>query len=362
MAHLFSPYRKIALIGPEGLAQWCLFIVLCPFSWIYGLIGWVRGKCYDIGWLPSHKASIPVLSVGNLAAGGTGKTPVVDWLLKEFIRQGKKAVVVSRGYGGAFTGEVGIVSRGEGVLLTAQQAGDEPNLLARRNPQAAVLIARRRSDGVRFAEQQLGADLVILDDGFQHRGMQRDLDLVLLDAARPYANGWPLPAGLLREFPCALQRADLLLLTRAQSASTFSFADKPVFSSQHQLAEVALDLTGRKLQFAELKVKRLFAFAGIAEPEGFFSALSNAGLSLAGHLSLGDHCHYDAKTCREIRAAAAGCDGLITTEKDAVKLNPELFSIPCYQVPLRLTIEDKSAFWAEIQRQLWSEKCVSTRN
>lgn len=356
MTRLLQRHRKIALLGPEGLPEWLFFIVLCPFAWIYGSIGWVRGKCYDLGLLPSYKASIPVLSVGNLAAGGTGKTPVVDWLLKEFTNQGKKAVVVSRGYGGDFTGEVGVVSRGEGVLLSAEQSGDEPYLLARRNPKATVLIARRRSDGVRFAEQQLAADLVILDDGFQHRAMQRDLDLVLLDAVRPYANGWPFPAGLLREFPNALQRADLLLLTRAKSDSNFSFAEKQVFSSAHQLADCAIDLAGNKIAFAELKAKRLFAFAGIAEPEGFFSALSAAGLQLAGHLSLVDHCHYDEKKCREINVAAVACEGLITTEKDAVKLKPELFSIPCYQVPLDIAIENKSDFLAEIQWKLWSKK------
>ena len=356
MTHLLQRHRKIALVGAEGALEWFLFISLCPFAWLYGLIGWLRGQCYGKGLLPSYKASLPVVSVGNLAAGGTGKTPVVDWLLKEFADQGKRTVVVSRGYGGRFSGTVGVVSRGKGILLSAEQAGDEPFLLAKKNPQTPVLIARRRSDGVKFAEQHLAADLVILDDAFQHRAMQRDLDLVLLDAARPYGNGWPLPAGLLREFPTALQRADLLLMTRSKADSSFSFAEKPVFTSEHQLADFALDLAGGKIAFGQLKTERLFAFAGIADPDGFFAALSTSGLQLMGRLALADHCQYDEQRCREIIDAAAGCDGLITTEKDAVKLVPGQFPIPCYQVPMNIRIEEKSAFMAEIQRKLWSEK------
>lgn len=356
MKRLLQRHRKVALQGAKGWAEWLLFVCLCPASWLYGLIGLVRGKCYELGLLPSYKASIPVLSVGNLAVGGTGKTPVVDWLLKSFARQGKKAVVVSRGYGGKYSGTVGVVSRGDGVLLTVEQSGDEPYLLARRNPQTPVLIARRRSDGVKYAERHLAADLVILDDGFQHRGMQRDFDLVLLDAAHPCANGWPLPAGLLREFPVALRRADLLLLTRSKSDATFCFAGKPIFTSEHQLADFAVDLAAGQVSFAQLKGLRLFAFAGIADPDSFFSRLSAAGVPLAGSLPLPDHCPYDEQQRQQIIALAGDCDALITTEKDAVKLKPELFPVPCYQVPMSIRIDNESAFMAEIQRKLWSEK------
>lgn len=270
MSRLLAFHRRIALQGPKLPLEWLLFLLLFPWAVLYGVVGWLRNKGYDWSLFASYRATVPVVSVGNIAAGGTGKTPVVDWLVKEFIRQGKHPAVVSRGYGGSFSGEVGIVSQGKGLLLNVEQAGDEPYLLARRNPAALVLIARKRSAGVQFAVDRLNADVVILDDGFQHRAVQRDLDLVLLDAANPYGNRWPLPAGLLREFPSALQRADLLLLTRSSEESGFRFANKMVYKSQHQLADGAISLDGEEVTFQQLKKKKICAFAGIAEPAGFF--------------------------------------------------------------------------------------------
>lgn len=348
-------HRRIALNGEKRLSEWLLFFLLLPFSIIYGLIGLLRIICYDRKIFASYKSPVPVVSVGNLAVGGTGKTPVVDWLLKEFLRQGKLPAVVSRGYGGTFRGEFGIVCKGQGVLLDSVVAGDEPYLLARRNPQVVTLIARKRAAGIRAAVERFGADVIILDDGFQHRAVRRDLDLVLLDATSPFGNRWPLPAGLLREFPFALRRADIFLLTRAQEDSCFQFADKPVFISRHQLADHAIDLNGERAGFAELRSGKFCAFAGIADPKSFFSALINAGLSLEECLPLGDHCSYDQKTLQRILAMADDCDGLLTTEKDAVKLSPDMFSIPCYQVPMTIIIDDDDNFRKQVRNRLWSE-------
>lgn len=353
---LLKLHRRIALQGAKCLSEWLLFLLLLPFSVLYGWIGLVRNYCYDCQILSSNGAEVPVVSVGNLAVGGTGKTPVVDWLLKEFLRQGKNPAVVSRGYGGNFAAEVGVVCAGEGPLLDADEAGDEPNLLARRNPQIIALIARKRAAGVQAAIEQFRADVVILDDGFQHRAVRRNLDLVLLDATHPCGNRWPLPAGLLREFPSALGRADMLLLTRADEGSSFQFADKPVFTSKHQLSDYAVDLTGKQIDFRELQGLNLCAFAGISDPAGFFDALRDAGLQLADCLPLGDHCNYDQKTLQRVQMSAGGCDALLTTEKDAVKLSDELFSIPCYQVPMTIVIDAEESFKSQLQNRLWSNE------
>lgn len=349
-------HRRIALFGAKRPSEYLLLLLLLPFSVVYGGIGWLRHKCYDWRLIASYRATVPVVSVGNLAVGGTGKTPVVDWLVKEFLQQGKRPVVVSRGYGGSFAGEVGIVSKGCGLLLHAAEAGDEPYLLARRNPKAVVLIARRRAAGVKVAVDELSADIVILDDGFQHRAVQRDIDLVLLDATRPCANGWPLPAGLLREFSAALKRADLLLLTRATEGATFSSSTHPVFKSCHQLADSAFRLDGQEMTFAQLKQMKLFAFAGIAAPDGFFNALTAAGLQVERRLALNDHCDYNPALLAEIEVAAKGCDALVTTEKDAVKLSAEKFGLPCYQVPMNIQIENEDAFRFELQQRLWRDR------
>ncbi|MCK4622837.1 MAG: tetraacyldisaccharide 4'-kinase [Desulfuromonadales bacterium] len=353
-------HRRIVLQGAKLPVEKLLLLLLMPFSFLYGMVGWLRGKCYDRQIFSIYRPAVPVISVGNLAAGGTGKTPVVDWLLKEFIRQGKRPAVVSRGYAGTFRGKVGLVATGTGPLLSATEAGDEPYLLARRNPQALVFIARRRADGVKVAVEEYAADLIILDDGFQHRAVARSLDLVLLDAKCPLGNGLPLPAGLLREFPSALHRADLLLLTRSETESAFGFSTKPVFKSQHRLAEYAVQLGGKQVPFAALSKQRLFAFAGIADPENFFSSLKLAGLQIADRLVLSDHSDYNPGILESIRAAAKGFDGLITTEKDAVKLAAESFELPCYQVPMSIHVENVDDFKAEIVQRLWRKQNGST--
>jgi len=353
MNDLLQLHRRIALQGPRSPGDWLLFLVLLPAALLYGVVGLVRSECYQHQFFPVYRAPVPVISVGNLAAGGTGKTPVVDSLVKLALAEGKKPAIISRGYGGRFPGPVGIVSSGTGPSLSAVEAGDEPFLLARRNPEAVVLIARKRADGARMAIDRFAADLIILDDGFQHRAMARDLDLVLLDASRPLANHWPLPAGLLREFPIALARADLFMLTRSDADSKFSYADKPVFRSRHQFADHALDLAGAQISWPELRQLKLCAFAGIAAPEVFFSALSESGLTLVNRVALDDHCAYDSRTLEQLRVAAAGCDALVTTEKDAVKLKINSLPLPCYQVPLTIVINEDKEFRQAI-KTIWS--------
>ncbi|SHI57210.1 lipid-A-disaccharide kinase [Malonomonas rubra DSM 5091] len=347
MKTLLAFHRRIATYGAKSISERVLFFLLLPAAWLYGVIGLLRNLCYDLGILSSYRASVPVISVGNLAAGGTGKTPVVDWLVKEFIALGKSPAVVSRGYGGSFAGKVGIVSLSGEIRLTAKEAGDEPVLLARRNPQANVFISRCRADGVQEAINA-GADVIILDDGFQHRAVQRDVDLVLLDATNPYGNEWPLPAGFLREFPVVLKRADLLLLTRSSGNEISPFAGKKVFHSQHSLAEMAVSLDGEEVALKTMRQKKLFAFAGIANPESFFAGLENAGIPIIDTLALGDHCDFDCETIAKIHTAAKNCDALLTTEKDAVKLAAEDFPLPCYQVPLSLAFSAEEEFKSEI--------------
>jgi len=351
MQTLLAFHRRMAVHGAGTVPEKILFFALLPLAWLYGMIGMLRNSCYDFGVLSSYRAPVAVVSVGNLVAGGTGKTPVVDWLVKEFIAQGKSPAVISRGYGGSFAGKVGVVSLHGTLRLSAKEAGDEPVLLARRNPQAKVFIARRRADGVQQAIRA-DADIIILDDGFQHRAVQRDLDLVLLDARRPFANQWPLPAGLLREFPAALRRADMLLLTRSKGDEISPFAGKRVFHSQHCLADKAVSLDGEEVPFERLKQKKLFAFAGIAEPKSFFAGLEKAGLELSDTIALADHCNFDSETIAQILVAAKDCDALLTTEKDAVKLTAADFPVPCYQVPLTIRFSAEEEFKNEVLKKV----------
>jgi tetraacyldisaccharide 4'-kinase len=334
---LVAFHRRLALQGPSNFWQWLLFALLLPLGLIYGILGLIRVFFYRQGVLPVYRASVPVVSVGNLAAGGTGKTPFVDSLLKVCRERGIRVAVVSRGYGGTGVTGVAVVCSGEGPLLDPAVCGDEPYLLARRNPRALILVARKRALGVALAVERFGAELIILDDGFQHLGVARDLDIVLLDARAPVGNGWPLPAGLLREFPSALGRGDLFILTRTAEVLPSPDLPGPRLHARHRLGAEAVALGGgERRPLTALQGQRGVAFAGIADPEAFFAGLRGEGLELLHTLSFADHAGYGSEELRTIGEAGLGADYLITTEKDGVKLAGQSFFVPCYEVPLIL--------------------------
>ncbi|RLB71961.1 MAG: tetraacyldisaccharide 4'-kinase [Deltaproteobacteria bacterium] len=355
MDKIVNFHRHLVSQGARNFQERLLLFLLLPFSYLYGVIVWVRNRCYQFGWFSSYRASLPVVSVGNLAVGGTGKTPVVDWLVKEFQKQGKRPAVVSRGFAGNFSGDVGVVSSGAGILMTAAECGDEPCLLAKRNPDCPVFIAKKRVDAIKIIESSKNVDLIILDDGFQHQAVKRDVDLVLLDSTSPLGNGKPLPAGNLREFPGALKRADLLLMTRAGVQNRQHFMGFKVYESYHQLSTTAISLDGQAVPVSQLSGLKVLAFAGIADPENFFVSLENAGFRLDCKLGFADHVTYQGEILNKLQLAAADVDALITTEKDAVKLSADMFELPCYQLPMDIKINNSKELFDRLTNRLWSQ-------
>ncbi len=353
-------HRRIAYQGPQTRFERLLFIVLKPFSILYGLIGLLRVWFYRTGVFAVYRAPVPVISVGNLSVGGTGKTPAVDYLLKLFSSEGIPVACVSRGYGGHGIEGVGVVCRGNGPLLKPLQCGDEPYLLARRNPSATILVARRRRDGVRRAVEEFGAKIVVLDDGFQHLAVARDLDIALIDGRNPLGNGFPVPAGPLREFPSALRRGDLFLATRCNKADvSLPQINDRVWRSCHVLDNVGISLDGERASLQELAGKKGVAFAGIADPAAFFEQLEQTGLQLEDRIFLPDHENYDPQTLRRLQHAGQHADFFITTEKDGVKLQGQAFPRPCYQVPMTLQIEDEQDFRQTLQKNLQHKRSVT---
>lgn len=333
--------RRFLDQGPAGLPGWLLLGALWLPSLLYGGVMRMRTALYRSGLLRVYRASVPVISIGNLTAGGTGKTPVTDALARRLLARNLRVAVVSRGYGGRCPGEVGKVSGGDGaLLLTPAAAGDEPCLLAERNPRLSVYVARRRRRGVAAAVAD-GAQCVLLDDAFQHLAVARDLDIVLLDARRPFGNGHLLPAGSLREPPAALRRAGLLLLTHADGAAkSIPLPGVPTIACRHRLANHLLDSAGRPASWSAVTGANCLAFAGIAHPEDFFAALRGRGVALAAAWPLADHQRY---TPEQLRSLSRECDNgrvLLTTEKDAVKLRALGFDKPYYRVPLELEFDD----------------------
>lgn len=330
-------WRRCAEQGFASPPERVVFAVLWGFSWVYlaGLV--VHRGLYRLGVKPVYHATVPVISVGNLTVGGTGKTPMTDFLMKRLLRAGRRVAVVSRGYGGRFRGPWGLVADSEGrLLMTPDQCGDEPCLLAQRNPQAMVFVARRRALGV-AAAVRAGAGIVLLDDGFQHRALHRDCDIVLLDARRPFGNGHLLPAGLLREPVKALKRSHLIVLAHDHGASLPQLpVTGPVLRCRHRFAGEVVSLEGERLTWAQLRGVKVLAFAGIARPEGFFAALREQGVHLSASLALADHQEYSRQVLNRLAEACHNAELMLTTEKDAVKLSAADLPLPCYRVPLEL--------------------------
>ncbi len=349
MSKTRDQYLNLIERGPEGWLQRIAFVCLCLPSILYSLIVWLRSCLYRLGWLPTYRASVPVISVGNLTVGGTGKTPVVDYLVRQFVDAGINVAVVSRGYGGSYTEDFRRVLTGaDGEPSSASVVGDEPFLLALKNPTAAVYVARKRRFGVSAAEAE-GAECIILDDAFQHLGVARDLDVVLLDAKRPFGNGSLLPAGPLRETRNALQRAGVLILTRAERIQTLPFTiDKPLAFCVHRIADKVTTLGGEVAILAQLQSQSGVAFAGIAYPERFFESLCTSGLDLHASIAFADHCDYNHNQISQLEAELVDADYLITTEKDAVKLSQAKFTKKCYVTQLEVDFVDDAAFVKQI--------------
>jgi tetraacyldisaccharide 4'-kinase len=356
---MISPDRYFRELWEGKRSGWSdklIIVVLIPCALVYSIVLRVRGVLYRLGILPSFRLGVPVISVGNLSVGGTGKTPLSVHVARLLITRGKRVVVLSRGYGGAGGSAVRVVSDGARILLSASEAGDEPVLLAR---SVAGLIVVTGSDRYRAgveAIKRFNPNVILLDDGFQHLRLQRDLNILLLDAARPFGNGWTLPAGLLREPRSALHRADLIVYTRADKAMEIqNVAGIPVCRSAHRLTGVVSLFGGELSSFSILFGKKGVACAGIADPGSFFSALEQEGLDLAARISFRDHCPYDqterAEICRVMKES--GADYLITTEKDGVKLASFQEVFPdAYAAVLDLEVFDLSVLEGEIEKLL----------
>lgn len=321
---LATYWRRMASGAGPGGSERLLFLLLFPAGLIYGFILKLRAVAYRRGLLPAARLPRPVVSVGNITVGGTGKTPVTSQVARFLMERGVKVAVLSRGYSGSLEGETAVVSDGHNVLLSAQECGDEPYLLASSIPGLIVVIGSDRHAAGRLALQVCNPDLFLLDDGFQHLRLRRDLNILLLDARRPFGNGWCLPAGLLREPQGEAGRADLVIMTRcpAGKAPLSPVPGKPHCLARHELGALVPLSGGAPCSFDRLQGRRSAAFCGIAEPDHFFDALRQKGVALVSTQAFPDHERYDDARIADLERfiAASGADYVLTTEKDGVKL------------------------------------------
>jgi tetraacyldisaccharide 4'-kinase len=303
-----------------------------------------------------------VVSVGNLTAGGTGKTPAACMLAKWALTEGFRVAILSRGYGGQHQGRVLEVSDGDDIQATPLEAGDEPYLLARRLKGIPVVIAKKRYFAGLYAHERFGSNFFILDDGFQHLDLHRDLDLVLMDASSPFGNGHLLPWGPLREPRAGLERADAFLITRCghdEFAKVLmdelkrEWPDKSVFRSDHVPEKIVFPADGAVHNADFLKGKRVVAFAGIAKPEGLIKTLADLGADVVSFKRFEDHHPFQPYEIQALmdKKESLHTDCLLTTEKDWVRMEG---IVPLYSDLAYLTIrmdvwDEKEAFFRVVK-------------
>ena len=337
--------------------------VLRPISWLYQGAIQLRNRCYDTGLFYAERVKVPVVSVGNLSVGGTGKTPLVEHIARHLLEQDERVAVLSRGYKRESTGQV-VVSRGDGPQVPPADAGDEPYMLATLLPELLVVVNRDRVAAARYAVSELGATVILLDDGFQHRKIHRDINIVLIPEQDIHNRERVLPEGRLREPWRALQRASHVVIT-GTAFPTEDESDISGLISEHTHANiypamkktepVMRSLYGRD----SIKIKNeaehplLFGIAGTAHPSHFRDALRRLPVNLVEFQEFPDHFAYPDRVQDNLIAGfnTSGANYLVMTAKDYVKWNPaRLRQYPIYYLPV--TYEFQAPFADEICRRL----------
>ncbi len=370
-ATILDRARQIGERADKGGAIWApLRALLLICSWKYGVA--VRARRFLYTHLPGLQRRVlaHVVSVGNITVGGSGKTPLVEMYAKLWLAKGKRVAIVSRGYGKSRSSrqesslsptlrpphDVRLVSDGSGhTYLSPDQAGDEPSLLAQRVPAAVVLVSRNRYEASRFVVQQLGAEVIVLDDAFQHLRLHRDEDIVAVDARNSFGNGHLLPRGTLREPPTSLRRATRILVTKVLPGNAGTEAQRalaqiravapqvPASLTRYVPTHLAVHPSGERMPLDVLKGKKVLALCGIADPFFFEQTVEHLGAHIVRARHFPDHYQYTPADLASIDKDAVQHDAdlILTTEKDMVRLPKEVSTErPLYAVAVEIRTDD----------------------
>ncbi|HCV43273.1 MAG TPA: tetraacyldisaccharide 4'-kinase [Bacteroidetes bacterium] len=304
--------------------------LLLPFSWLYGFGILCRNMAFDLGLLKSTSVGVPVISVGNMTMGGTGKTPLVEYIVGVCLAKGRRVAVVSRGYKRGSSGVL-VVSDGERVLANVDKGGDEPVQIARKYPKAIVVVGERRVEAARKAVGEMNANVIVLDDGFQHRYLRRDLDIVVVDARKNLYRTRMIPAGERREPMGSIKRAQLVAFSRADAVKEGGGWERwlsnqyrgPKINYQYKLDRIVQIGSDMGFVARDLKGKKMMLFSGIGDHQDFVRQMGSAGMEVVGNARFPDHHAYTEADLKWMlsRVVQTGADGLLTTEKDYIRLS-----------------------------------------
>ena len=335
-----------------------LLAILKGLSCIFAAIVALRYFLYRVGLKRRHPLGIQVISIGNVTAGGTGKTPVTEIFARTLAAEGRKVAILSRGYRRKeapwwqrlFTDVISpplVVSDGKHVLLDSATGGDEPYMLASNLPGVAVVVDRDRVKAGRYAIKRLGCDTIILGDGFQYQKLKHSIEVVLVDSTNPFGNGNMLPRGILREPVRHLKRADIIFLTKCRGDVSAVVQEIRKYNKTAEIVECThapkslKDVWSREeFPLTWLEGKTTCTLSGIASPKGFENSLRHLGAKVVWCERYADHHSYDSSEILYAlnRTADMGADALVTTEKDAVRF-PRFETSPVRCLYLRIAIE-----------------------
>ena len=347
----------------SGILADSLLGILRMFSVVYGWGVIFKLKLYTWGFLKQHKLPCTVISLGNITVGGTGKTPTALRMASMIRDHGYRVVILNRGYRAGWKGDVGLVSDGNKMYMSVTEAGDEAYLLAKSLPGVPVVIGRNRTVTGEYAVKHLKAQVIILDDGYQHWQLARDLDIVLVDTLNVFGNNYLLPRGTLREPLEHLDRAHAFLLTKAdQSSDSTRDSIRDTLQSFNQQAIVVESVHSPRyfVEIAEwykgirisnigmegLKEQKVLAFSAIGNPSSFEQTLMDTGVAQVCGMRYPDHHTYTMAEMQQVmeKAVNEGVSALITTEKDAVKIPAEFIHsdrpLPLYVLTIEVCFTD----------------------
>ena len=360
----------------RGISRRLIMGVFYVFSLIYEQLVNLKLTMYRWGWAKKERLGCYVISLGNVTVGGTGKTPTAQHLAREISDMGYRVAILNRGYRAKWRGEVGIVSDGRTLKMDAETAGDEAFMLAKHLPNVPVLIGAQRAVTGRYAIEHFGAEVAILDDGYQHWQLARDMDILLVDAVNVFGNGYLLPRGTLREPLSHIDRADVCLMTKVDQAAPGAIAhiwetfrsynqDGLILESIHQprqfvrLSDWYEDIAAGGVPVTEMEGRKVLAVSAIGNPASFEQTLADLGIEMVESMRYPDHHDYGERDMAEVlyRAETLGVEAIVITEKDAVKVPGDVvrakWRIPMYVISVEVTLQKgREEFFQELKRQL----------